>query len=82
MLTCNEFGVYRKTSNPEDRARWLHDVRTTLERDGIGWNMWDFGGGDDGQGFGVVNRGKTGPNTQDDVTLGALGLSDKPIPLR
>jgi endoglucanase len=73
-LTCNEFGVYRKTSNPDDRARWLHDVRTILERDGIGWNLWDFGGRDDGQGFGVVNGGKNGPNTPDEVTLEALGL--------
>jgi len=73
-LTCNEFGVYRKTSNPDDRARWLHDVRTTLEHDGIGWNMWDFGGRDDGGGFGVVNGGKNGPNTPDQVTLEALGL--------
>jgi hypothetical protein len=44
--------VFRKDSDPQDRARWLHDVRTTLERDGIGWNMWDFGGRDDGQRFG------------------------------
>lgn len=72
-LTCNEFGVYRKASNPEDRARWLHDVRTTLESDGIGWNMWDFGGRDNGQGFGVVN-GENGRNTPDEVTLHALGL--------
>lgn len=73
-LTCNEFGVYRKDSDPQDRARWLHDVRTSLERDGIGWNMWDFGGRDNGQGFGVVNGPKEGPNTPDEVTLGALGL--------
>jgi len=73
-LTCNEFGVYRKDSDPQDRARWLHDVRTTLEDDGIGWNMWDFGGRDNGQGFGVVNGSKEGPNTPDDVTLEALGL--------
>jgi endoglucanase len=69
-LTCNEFGVYRRNSNPEDRARWLHDVRTTLEHDGIGWNMWDFGGRDNGHGFGVVN----GDNTPDEMTLDALGL--------
>jgi endoglucanase len=72
-LTCNEFGAYRKSSNPEDRARWLHDVRTTLEHDGIGWNMWDFGGRDNGHGFGVVN-GENGNNTPDEVTLRALGL--------
>ena len=73
-LTCNEFGVYRRASDPQDRARWLHDVRTTLERDGIGWNMWDFGGRDTGQGFGVVNGPKEGPNTPDEVTSEALGL--------
>ena len=72
-LTCNEFGVYRKTSDPADRARWLHDVRTTLEGDGIGWNMWDFGGRDNGHGFGVVN-GENGHNTPDEVTIEALGL--------
>jgi len=73
-LTCNEFGVYRRVSDPQDRARWLHDVRTTLEHDGIGWNMWDFGARDNGSGFGVVNGPKEGPNTADEVTLKALGL--------
>lgn len=67
-LTCNEFGVYRKDSDPQDRARWLHDVRTTLEHDNIGWNMWDYSGG-----FGVVN-GENGHHTRDEITLKALGL--------
>ena len=74
-LTCNEFGVYRRDSEPQDRARWLHDVRTMLEHDGIGWNVWDFGGHDGGKGFGVVNGGQNGsPNVPDEVTLQALGL--------
>lgn len=73
-LTCNEFGVYRKDSDPQDRARWLHDVRATLEHDGIGWNMWDYGARGGGQGFGVVNGPQQGPNTPDEVTLQALGL--------
>ena len=73
-LTCNEFGVYRRDSNPEDRARWLHDVRSTLEHDGIGWNMWDFGGGYHGRGFGVVNTNNDGKNVPDELTLQALGL--------
>ncbi len=73
-LTCNEFGVFRRASDPQDRARWLHDVRATLERDGIGWNMWDFGGRDGGKGFGVVNGPREGPNMPDDVTVEALGL--------
>ena len=73
-LTCNEFGVYRRVSDPQDRARWIHDVRSTLEHYGIGWNMWDFGGRGEGKGFGVVNGPKEGPNTPDGVTLEALGL--------
>ncbi len=73
-LTCNEFGVYRRDSDPQDRARWLHDVRATLEHDGIGWNMWDYGARDNGQGFGVVNGPKEGPNTPDELTVQALGL--------
>ena len=67
-LTCNEFGVYRKDSDPQDRARWLHDVRATLEHDNIGWNMWDYSGG-----FGVVS-GENGHHAADDITLRALGL--------
>ncbi len=73
-LTCNEFGVYRRVSDPQDRARWIHDVRSTLEHYGIGWNMWDFGGRGEGKGFGVVNGPKEGPNTPDEVTVEALGL--------
>jgi aryl-phospho-beta-D-glucosidase BglC (GH1 family) len=67
-LTCNEFGVFRKYAEPDDRARWLRDVRTTLEHDGIGWTMWDYSGS-----FGTVN-GQNGQHTADDVTLQALGL--------
>jgi endoglucanase len=73
-LTCNEFGVFRQDSDPVDRVRWLHDVRTALEQNGIGWNMWDFGGRDHGRGFGVVNTDPNGKNTPDEVTLEALGL--------
>ena len=67
-LLCNEFGVYRLNSDAHDRAQWLADVRTSLERHGIGWAMWDYSGG-----FGVVTKpnGKAEP---DPVTLKALGL--------
>jgi endoglucanase len=67
-LTCNEFGVYRNYSNPDDRMRWLQAVRTALEQNHIGWTMWDYQGG-----FGVVTR-KEGATTQDDAVLHALGL--------
>lgn len=67
-LTCNEFGVYRDFTKPEDRARWISDVRKALEANGIGWTMWDYRGS-----FGVVvKHGSVA--TPDDVTLRALGL--------
>jgi endoglucanase len=67
-LTCNEFGVYREAAMTEDRAAWIHDVRTALEKNGIGWTMWDYAGG-----FNVVLR-KDGVTTVDDLTVKALGL--------
>jgi endoglucanase len=67
-ITCNEFGVFRRYADPQDRAHWISDVRTSLERHGMGWAMWDYSGG-----FGVVTKedGKTIP---DDSVLHALGL--------
>jgi hypothetical protein len=66
-VTCNEFGVYRKTANPQDRAAWISDVRTTLEKYGIGWTMWDYSGG-----FAVVTK-PNGHPFPDEVTVKALG---------
>jgi endoglucanase len=71
-LTCNEFGVYRATSAPGDRATWIRDVRNALEKNGIGWTMWDYAGG-----FSVVTREK-GVSTPDPVTLKALGMNIPP----
>lgn len=69
-IICNEFGVFRKYADPQDRAAWLHDVRTSLERYGMGWAMWDYSGG-----FGVVTKSNpTAAAVPDDVTLRALGL--------
>jgi aryl-phospho-beta-D-glucosidase BglC (GH1 family) len=67
-VTCNEFGVFREAATPEDRAAWIHDVRTALEKYGMGWAMWDYAGG-----FSVVNA-KDGTRVPDDATLRALGL--------
>jgi len=66
-LTCNEFGVYRKAANPQSRAAWISDVRSSLEKHGIGWTMWDYSGG-----FGVVTR-ENGTATPDQLTVKALG---------
>ena len=67
-LICNEFGVYREYADPQDRAAWLHDVRTALEQNEIGWTMWDYSGS-----FGVVTK-KDGKTLVDDGALRALGL--------
>lgn len=70
-LTCNEFGVYRNYSNPDDRMRWLQAVRTALEDNKIGWTMWDYQGG-----FGVVSK-KNGTTVEDEAVLRALGLKPR-----
>jgi hypothetical protein len=66
-LVCNEFGVYREYADPQDRAAWLHDVRTALEHNGIGWAMWDYSGS-----FGVVTK-KDGKTVADEGVLQGAG---------
>jgi endoglucanase len=68
-VVCNEFGAYRAYADPQDRAAWIHDVRTALEQHGMGWTMWDYSGS-----FGIVTK-KDGRGGPDEVTLRALGLS-------
>ena len=70
-LTCNEFGTFRKFAPPADRAVWIRDMRTALEKYGIGWTMWDYAGG-----FGVVNK-QNGHATPDAEVVKALGLAVK-----
>ena len=67
-VTCNEFGAYRAYMRPGDRARWISDVRTALEKHGMGWTMWDYSGS-----FGVVTK-VDGVKTADAATVEALGL--------
>jgi endoglucanase len=67
-VVCNEFGVYRDYSEPQDREAWIHDVRTALERHDMGWTMWDYSGN-----FGVVIK-QNGRSVPDEGTLRALGL--------
>ena len=68
-ITCNEFGVYRKFSNPDDRQRWIATARVAMEHHKIGWTMWDYQGG-----FGVVAK-ENGATVDDKGVLQALGLS-------
>jgi len=74
-VTCNEFGVYRQAANPQDREAWISDVRTTLEKYGIGWTMWDYSGG-----FGVVTKQEGRPAVADPLTVKALGLKMPAMP--
>jgi aryl-phospho-beta-D-glucosidase BglC (GH1 family) len=68
-VVCNEFGVYRKNSDPKDRAAWIRDVRSALEKHGMGWTMWDYSGG-----FGVVTKKPGEKAAPDENTIKALGL--------
>jgi endoglucanase len=68
-VVCNEFGVYRVYADLHDREAWIHDVRTALERHGMGWTMWDYSGD-----FGVVTK-KDGRSVPDEITLRALGMN-------
>jgi hypothetical protein len=69
-LICNEFGAFRNFSDPVSRASWIHDVRSALEADGIGWTMWDYRGG-----FGVVTKEDGQPAQVDGTVVEALGLA-------
>ena len=68
-ITCNEFGAFRKVTKPADRVAWLHDMRLALEKNGIGWTMWDYAGG-----FAVINKAN-GQAQREPELLKALGLN-------
>ncbi len=67
---CGEFGVLRDYAPPAMRAQWIHDMRVALERNHIGWAMWDYQAN-----FGVVTKagGLTRPDAE---VLAALGLHE------
>jgi endoglucanase len=67
-ITCNEFGAFRKFARGADRVVWLHDMRVALEKNGIGWTMWDYAGG-----FAAVNK-TNGQAQEDPELLKALGM--------
>jgi len=71
-LICNEFGVYRVHADAASRMNWIHDMRTALEADGIGWTMWDYRGG-----FGVVWKEDGQPAKVDPAVVEALGLKGR-----
>ena len=41
-IWCAEFGCYQQTVAAADRCRYLQDVRTAFEANGIGWAYWSY----------------------------------------
>jgi hypothetical protein len=72
-IFVGEFGAHGDASAivPQDRVRWLTDVRSSFEEFGFPWAVWS-----DCCAFAVT----TGPNQAqlDPTVLGALGLSGQP----
>ena len=71
-VVCDEFGAFRDHSDPAARARWIRDVRTALEADGMGWTMWDYRGN-----FGVVTKAEGEAAVPDAAVVAALGLASR-----
>jgi endoglucanase len=69
-VMCGEFGALRQAAPPADRVRWLRDVRTLLERDSIGWSVWDYASA----GFGLVDPRSGAARRPDPAVMQALGL--------
>ena len=41
-IWCAEFGCYQRTIDPEDRYRFIRDLRETFEENNIGWAYWSY----------------------------------------
>jgi hypothetical protein len=41
-IWCAEFGCYQRTVKPEDRTRFMQDLREAFEDAGIGWAYWSY----------------------------------------
>jgi aryl-phospho-beta-D-glucosidase BglC (GH1 family) len=65
---CGEFGAIRDFAPADDRARWISDMRQTLESGHIGWALWDYR-----ESFGFVRK-ENGVTTVDESVVRALGL--------
>ncbi|MBX9782510.1 MAG: glycoside hydrolase family 5 protein [Chitinophagaceae bacterium] len=71
LLICNEFGSYKLYAPRQSRMSYLKDIRTVLEKNKIGWAMWEYD-----EGFGLIDY--TGGNRNNPVLdtdiAAALGL--------
>ena len=72
-VLCNEFGVIRAHVDVPSRYRWMMDVRSALEANGLGWTLWDYT-----DIFGITAESsqlhKTGMRTLEPEAVRALGL--------
>ena len=72
-VLCNEFGCIRAGVDAPSRYRWIHDMRSALEANDIGWTLWDYT-----DIFGITAQsaqpGQQGRRTLDPQAHGALGL--------
>ena len=69
-LIVDEFGDYKPYSAPAERADWLHEVVSSLERRHIAWTMWDYAGG-----FDLIDNVK-GKRSIDPLVAAALGFGE------
>lgn len=71
-VLINELGAYYKAPR-FDCTQYLHDLRTALEDQGLGWNLWEYASG-----FGIflVEHSVGGRESVDPWMLWALGLPD------
>jgi endoglucanase len=68
---CGELGVYRQSSDNDQRVSWYEVVRSYLQEKKIAWTMWDYEGG-----FGLFKKG-TNELFEHDLNIplvGVLGL--------
>ncbi|MCQ3930859.1 MAG: hypothetical protein DPW16_10405 [Chloroflexi bacterium] len=68
QLICTEFGAYAPLAPKNSRVQWISDVRTTFEKHGIAWVMWEYDSS-----FGFVERVAGELKYNEDV-ITALGL--------
>lgn len=70
-IIANEFGSYKPFAPRQSRLNWIHDVRVTFEKYGIGWAMWEC---DEGFGWIEYSGGNRNSPAADEELLAALGL--------
>lgn len=71
-VTCNEFGSYKLYCPRQSHLNWVHDMRTVLEQNNIGWAMWEYD-----EGFGLItytNNDRSQPKVDNEILI-ALGLN-------